>query len=213
MLPPFRLAMPLLLTAVFHLAGFGAERSTPTVAGERFFVGCVTRSALSVPSVRPLWVPAFSGCCDLLWPNHTEDFDIRPYFVRFPVIQYGYQSLISGERTIYRSDATRFAPPGRPTFYAVAPPRFSLSRGALTSDLRRDAVPPAESLTAALHRPVPLPVPVVVRNPFAEQDRAAGQNEVESLPAVSGGKVTVFWETSEAIRPLRITNPHVRSQE
>lgn len=213
MLPPFRLAMPLLLTAVFHLAGFGAERSTPTVAGERFFAGCVTRRALSVPSVRPLWVPAFSGCCDLLWPNHTEDFDIRPYFVRFPVIQYGYQSLISGERAIYRSDATRFAPPGRPTFYAVAPPRFSLSRAVLTSDLRRDAVPPVNSPAAPPHRPVPKAFPVLVRNPFAKQDRVADQNGTESLPAVSGGKVTVFWETSEAIRPLRIANPHVRSEE
>ncbi|MGQ9605021.1 MAG: hypothetical protein ACUVTW_02405 [Thermogutta sp.] len=213
MLPPFRSAMPLLLTAVFHLAGFGAERSTPTVAGERSFAGCVTRRAPSVPWVCPLWAPAFSGCCDLLWPNHTEDFDIRPYFVRYPVIQYGYQSLTSGQRMVYRSDATRFASPGRPAFYAAPPPRLSLSRGVLTSDLRRDAAPLAGEPAALPHRPVPKAFPVLVRNPFAKQDRVAEQNETESLPAVNGGKVTVVWETSEPIRTLRIVNPHVRSEE
>lgn len=212
MLPRFRFATPLLLTAVFHLAGFGAGRLIPAVAGERFFAGCVSRSAPSAPSVCQLGVPAFSECCPLIWFNHTEDFDTRPYFVRFPVIPYGYQSLISGERIIYRSDGARRWPPGRPAFDAAQRPWLSLRRGVSPFELRRDTAPAAESPAAPPHRPIPMAFPIVVRNPFAEQDRAAHQSDGEGFPAVGGGKVTIFWETSEAIRPLRIANPHVQSE-
>lgn len=202
----FRFATPLLLTVALCLAAVDGGRYARLAAGERYGVRFAPCFSAESPLLYPMQVPESLGGHRAFRPNFTEEYDPRPYFARYPVTQYGYRTLISNGRFLYRSDVARLWPPGRLAFYAAQRPWFRFS-------FERD-LPPHRPLVAPLaQKPAVAPphraVPVLVRNPFAEQATTAEPEEAGNMPGVGEKTVPVRWESSEAVRPLRIANPHV----
>ncbi|GAB4128949.1 hypothetical protein [Thermopirellula anaerolimosa] len=204
----FRSMTPLLLAAVFSLTGLGEDGIRPVFGGEYFAGRCSLRPIPDVPSIHLLRVPAVPGHPAGLWPNFTDEYDTRPYFVRYPVTQYGYRTLVLGRGIVYRSDAARLWAPGRLAFFTSQRPWFASAGFAWPLD-RRPAALPAREMRAT----PPRPTPVLVRNPFATQAPANTLEEAEGVPAVAGQSIRILSENSDGLRPLRIANSHLQSEK
>ncbi len=206
----FGFATPLLLAAAFCLMPVDAGKYARLAAGEQFGQESAASPICGVHSSGAIRIPDVLGCHRALWPNFTDEYDSRPYFARYPVTHYRYRTLISNGRFLYRSDVARLWPPGRLAFYAAQRPWFWFSRDH-AMPLLRSSVPS--------HGPPPIvtppqrAAPILVLNPFAERATTDAPDEADDLSLVGDATALVRWESSEAVRPLRITNPHVVGAE
>lgn len=202
----FDFATPLLLAAALCWVPVDTGKCARLAAGERFGQGFAGFPIGGVSSLGAIRIPEFPGCYRAIWPNFTEEYDSRPYFVRYPVTHYGYRTLISNGRFLYRSDVARLWPPGRLAFYAAQRPWFWFSPDH-AMPLTRSSVTPHEHLSIVT--PPRHAVPILVLNPFAERATTEERDEAGNMSKAGDRTAVVRWENSEAVRPLRITNPHV----
>ncbi|NMC21612.1 MAG: hypothetical protein GYA33_14475 [Thermogutta sp.] len=206
----FGFATPLFLAAAVCLAALDSGKYAQASTGERFFSGFAARQSSAAPWAYPMRVPACLGYHAALWPNFTDEYDTRPYFARYPVTQYDYRTLLANGRFLYRSDVARLWPPGRLAFYAAQRPWFWFYFGRPVSPCRCPVAPFAQARAVA---PPQRAVPILVRNPFVERATPDEPEDAGNMPEAGEKTVLVRWESSEAVRPVRIANPYLRGEE